>query len=155
MLACDESASIFWARVMRGTSSMASDVTLPATSAFTMGTFLWGEKNEIATAPGFIAAASSLPSLGLDMSGATLRIRSAWLHSAGAPMRAPASLKRSSPRYAWSPAPDSTATSRPSLTSRLTVSVVAATRVSPAATSVGTQTFNIGGYYHEGPRTER
>jgi len=39
MFACDDNASMDCARVMRGTSSMAKELTLPAANVLTMGRF--------------------------------------------------------------------------------------------------------------------
>ena len=88
MLAIDDSASIFWARVMRGTWSMAIAVTLRAASRSTRALFLPGHRNEISTAPGLSRSASSW------LGGWTFNSTSAADH------RAPGSLTSVAPALA-------------------------------------------------------
>ena len=59
MLACEESASIVWARVMRGTSSMASALTPRAASAWLSSGRSSGRRYEMTSAPAGSAAISS------------------------------------------------------------------------------------------------
>ena len=76
MLAIEDSASIFWARVMRGTWSIASTVTLRAASRSTRSLFLPGQRKLMSTAPGFSRSTSSA------LGGCTLSSTSASDHSA-------------------------------------------------------------------------
>jgi len=86
MLAIDDSASIFCARLIRGTQSIASTVTLRAASLSTSSAFSAGNKNEISVAPSRSCATSS------SFGGRTLRTMSACHASARSTMVAPASV---------------------------------------------------------------
>ena len=70
------SASIFWARVMRGTQSMPSTVALRAASISTTGLLMAGQMNEMSVAPSLSRSASCLPS-GRSVGVRTLRMMSA------------------------------------------------------------------------------
>ena len=81
MLAIDDSASIFCARVMRGTWSMAIAVTLPAASRSTSALFLPGHRKLIRVAPGRSRSASWTSSVGCCSGGWTFRTMSASCQS--------------------------------------------------------------------------
>src|SRR5271169_350114 len=57
--ACEERASIGWARLIRGISSMAKTVALRDASLFTVSMLARGERNETVTAPSLTREASS------------------------------------------------------------------------------------------------
>ena len=59
MLAMDDSASIFCARLMRGTMSIASTVIFLAFSAASISSFWAGQMNEIRVLPSGAAAISA------------------------------------------------------------------------------------------------
>ena len=61
MFAIADSASSFWARVMRGTASIANTVTLRAASLSTSALFCAGQMKLIRIAPGFSRSASWAP----------------------------------------------------------------------------------------------
>ena len=116
-----------WARVMRGISSMAREVTLRSARARTRSTFWCGARRPMSTAPG-------LRRRGL------VRVRRPHLQDDVRDSQPPGSVAGQARsgglvvgvgKGKASPAPRSTVTSRPCLTMRLTVSGVAATRVSP------------------------
>src|SRR5581483_6912010 len=129
-VACEDSASIGCARVMRGTDSRANASTPADLSRATPSASVSGDRN----------ATSAWPLRSRDVSfavgDATFTIASA---SHGSPTVAPASRYASSANPAATPAPASTTTSTPS-PSRDTVSGTRATRRSPAAVSFGTPT---------------
>ena len=136
------SASIFCARVMRGMASMASTVALRS-ARWDTSSLLWpGQMKEMRAPPSFMRSASCLPSV-RSMGARTLRIRSASAYrvAASGTTVAPTSAYVPSMNCAPSPAPASTSTSRPSLSIRLTMVGVAATRRSPGAISLGIPTF--------------
>src|SRR3569832_603543 len=141
MFAIADSASMRWARVMRGTASMASTVALRAARRSISGLFCAGQKNPTSTAPGFTMSASA------GVGGRTFRIRSDAAYSDRAPgtMRAPAWMNTSSGKPDSTPAPASTSTSKPSLRRHCTVSGEAATRRSKGAVSFGIPTFIVWG----------
>ncbi len=151
MEAWDERASIVWARVTRGTSSMANEVTLPAASSRTMSRLRCGARKPISTAPGFSPSASCPGNPSKTPGGVTLSTTSAVSQAPATPVgstgsginRAPAASKAASENREPSPAPRSTVTSSPSLIIRFTVSGVAATRVSFGRLSRGTKTFTM------------
>ena len=139
MFAIADRASMRCARVMRGTASIASTVSLRAAIRSMSALFCAGQKKPISAAPGFIMSTSA------GAGGRTFRIRSASAHRAAAvgAMRAPASAKSSSGKPAAVPAPVSMMTSRPSLRSFWTVSGEAATRRSRGNVSLGMPAFMV------------
>jgi hypothetical protein len=102
----------------------------------TSGRFADGVMNEIRIAP-FCRVPISF-AFGL----ATLATMSALPHASGPQSFAPTASYMASVKLAGTPAPRSTITVRPALASPLTVSGVAATRVSPLLDSLGTN--NVG-----------
>src|SRR3954466_14085992 len=133
MLAWELSASMAWAREMRGIASMASAVAPALARARIVSGAPSGFRKPTRTllAPSF--AISSL------LGAATLATTSAVQTSS--PMVAPASVKRSSAMLAPAPAPDWTRTSWPWPVRRLTTSGTSATRRSRSAVSLGTPTL--------------
>jgi hypothetical protein len=69
------------ARVMRGTSSRANVVILPAARRFTMSTLRCGDMSPTRMAPGFMASASCLPRSALSAASAILMMMSAVPHA--------------------------------------------------------------------------
>src|SRR5919197_893555 len=131
MFAIDESASSFCAREMRGTLSIASTVAFFAASASMSSGCCAGQMKLTSVAPSRSITPSS------TSGGRTLKTMSAVTHScSGAGMiSAPAARYVSSAKFAASPAPDCTATRKPSFASRSTTSGTVATRFSPSAVS--------------------
>src|SRR5262249_47570858 len=129
--------SIAWAREMRGRNSIAKASTPCPASLIGVSLSVYGASSAASTAPFFICAI-------VPASGArTERTRSAPASAAAASgtMVAPAAWYSASAIRAADPAPASTATSRPSPLSFLTVSGVAATLVSPSRRSLRTASF--------------
>ncbi len=58
MFACDERASIFWARLIRGTVSIAKALTLRSASFLVTSALVSGSRNPISTVPSFIRSTS-------------------------------------------------------------------------------------------------
>src|SRR3954453_8074690 len=135
MVPMAESASIFCARVVRGTSSIASAVTPVAARRAVPAGSSSGRRKPMST-----CSPASSPSSSAG-GGCTRAITRQAYTSVRPPMRAPAFSKSASERYAPSPAPCSTTTSTPSFTSRCTVSGTSATRRSRGAVSFGTPTL--------------
>ena len=125
-VACEESASIGCARVMRGIASIESAVTRRRASSRTRAWFVSGCRNAMSTAPSRIRPSSSSEGL------ATLRTRS---QEKASPMVAPASVYMRSGKLDASPAPRSTMRSFPLFVRRPTVSGTRATRRSPGMVS--------------------
>src|SRR5919197_920166 len=121
MFAIDESASSFCAREMRGTLSIASTVAFFAASASMSSGCCAGQMKLTSVAPSRSITTSS------TSGGRTLKTMSAVTHSCSG-----------SGMIAASPAPDCTATRKPSFASRSTTSGTVATRFSPGAVSRGT-----------------
>ncbi|RMH16597.1 MAG: sigma-70 family RNA polymerase sigma factor [Acidobacteria bacterium] len=121
---------------------MAKALTRPAARARTTSGFWCGASRPISTAPAFSWRASS------GVPGPTCNTTSAAARAAAgsAAMVAPAAAKASSAIQAPAPAPAPTPTARPALTIFLTVSGVAATRVSPARLSLGMKTLTMVGF---------
>ena len=83
MFAIADSASMRWARVMRGIASMASTVTLRVARRWTSSLFWAGQMKPIRVAPGLMRSAS-WPPPGRCAGGRTLSTMSAAAHKAGA-----------------------------------------------------------------------
>ena len=129
MFAIADSASIRCARVMRGTASIASTVTLRAASRSSSSLFCAGQMKLISVAPGFRRSTSCLPPAGADRlphleHDVRLGVERRRVRRDG---RARLDVGASA-NVAASPAPASTTTSRPSLRIFWTVSGAAATR---------------------------
>src|SRR3954471_3925133 len=108
---------------------MASTVTLRDARLCISSGFCAGQTKATSTCPSRIRPTSSAPG------ARTLKMMSASHGSET--ISAPAARYASSEKFAASPAPDSTATRKPSLTSFSTTSGTVATRFSPAAVSRG------------------
>jgi hypothetical protein len=102
--ACELNASIDWAREIRGTSSIANDVSCRSRSSLIRPNDWAGGRNDSVAAPGLSCRACSLVSAWTD------RTRSASA-STSATTSAPASAYSSSVYCAATPAPGSTRTS--------------------------------------------
>ncbi len=126
-----------WARVMRGIRSMAKLVTPASCSGFNSSPARKGSMMEMTRVPDFRPLVSS------GSGRRTLATTSADPKAtvASAAMVAPAFSYASSGMAAPSPAPFSTATSKPRLMSFFTVSGDAATRVSSGRCSLGIAIF--------------
>ena len=122
------------ARVMRGTRSRASALTLRAASAAKRSALAVGWRSAMSTAPGLSSAASSVEGR------RTRRTTSASWHAAAASAAsvAPAFSYRSSGNPARAPAPRCTTTCAPLLISFAALSGTSATRCSPGVVSAGT-----------------
>src|SRR5437762_1187143 len=132
MPAMEVNASIFWARLsVRGSESMASTVTLRAARLCISSGFCAGQMKLTSTWPSRIRPSSAM------LGARTLKTMSA-LGQTSLTTSAPAARYVSSAKFAASPAPDCTATRKPSLISFSTTSGTVATRFSPAAVSRGT-----------------
>ena len=142
MLACELSASIFCARVMRGTSSIATALTSPSARRRTRSMSVQGDKRPINNVPGRSASSSSPPNSALTIGARTFKTTSADDQASRGffAIDAPSASYSSSPMKAFSPAPASTTTFSPRATICLTVSGVAETRVSPSDRSFVTST---------------
>src|SRR5260370_34930771 len=129
----EESASIDWARVMRGINSTANAVSCCATTGSKAAGSSRGLRKPTITAPAF----SLLKSSG---SGRFTQARTSAPASSDrrSVTLAPAALYSSSRKPAFLPAPASTATSTPLAASFLTDSGTNATRASPGCCSTGT-----------------
>src|SRR4051812_45175898 len=131
MPAMEVSASIFCAREsVRGSESMASTVTLRAARLCMRSAFCAGQMKLTSVCPARIRPTSAM------LGARTLKMMSACQGSET--ISAPAARYASSEKLAASPAPDCTATRKPSLISFSTTSGTVATRFSPAAVSRGT-----------------
>src|SRR5882724_1028919 len=131
MPAMEVNASIFWARLrVRGSESMASTVTLRAARLCINSGLCAGQMKLTSTCPSRITPTSA------GLGARTLKMMSAFQGSET--ISAPAARYASSEKLAASPAPDCTATRKPSLISFSTTSGTVATRFSPAAVSRGT-----------------
>src|SRR5439155_15862051 len=131
MPAMEVNASIFWARLsVRGSESMASTVTLRAARLCISSGFCAGQMKLTSACPSCISPTSA------GLGARTLKMMSAFQGSET--ISAPAARYASSEKLAASPAPDCTATRKPSLISFSTTSGTLATRFSPAAVSRGT-----------------
>src|SRR5579859_2087003 len=125
-------ASIFWARLsVRGSESMASTVTLRAARLCISSGFCAGQMKLMRVCPSRIRPTSAM------LGARTLKMMSA-LAQTSPTTSAPAARYVSSAKFAASPAPDCTATRKPSLISFSTTSGTLATRFSPTAVSRGT-----------------
>src|SRR5947209_5378184 len=133
MLAWLESASMAWAREMRGMASMASAVAPAEASARVVSGAPSGLRKPMRTVPEPSREISSL--LGAATLATTAPLQTSSL------IVAPASSKSASGRRAAAPAPGWTTTSWPLATRRLATSGTSATRRSRSAVSVGTPTF--------------
>ena len=131
------STSIFWARLMRGTWSSASALTLRAARALSRSAFWAGKTRQISSDASCRRSTSLRPSTSLGPR--TLSTTSA--PQAASPVgsiSAPAATNASSEKRAPRPAPASTTTEKPRLINFLTLSGDAATRISPGQLSFGT-----------------
>ena len=134
-VACDESASIDCARVIRGTASIANATTPWACRRAMPSGSVSGSRKPISTMPGRSAATSSAPGLPTRT-------------TASAPVRRLARSTRTMPASSYcpsgypasTPAPRSTAMSNPDPASLAAASGINATRFSPGADSRGTHT---------------
>src|SRR4051812_46387968 len=129
--ACEDSASIDWAREMRGIASIAKAVA-PVAAIALAGPFApSGLRKPIST--------DCLPSLEISPSrgGATLATTSAFQASSAETSFTPAASSVPSGMAADSPAPFSTSTSCPAALSLRATSGTMATRRSPSAVSLG------------------
>src|SRR5665647_3590395 len=128
---------------MRGTLSMARAVTFFAASRCNNSGFCAGQIKLIRQVPSCIRSTSSTPSSGCFSGARTLRTISEADHSAfaSATISTPASRYSSSEKFAATPAPVSTITSKPSFLRRSATSGVVATRFSPAWISLGMPIF--------------
>src|SRR3954469_9112629 len=128
----DVKASIFCARLsVRGSESIASTVTLRAARLCISSAFCAGQMKLMSTCPSRMRPTSA-------MFGARTLKRMSALDQGSDTISAPAARYASSEKLAASPAPDCTATRKPSLISFSTTSGTVATRFSPAAVSRGT-----------------
>src|ERR1022692_557867 len=135
MLLCEESASIDWAREMRGIDSIAKAVALAAASALVVRGLVSGARKPIRTEP-----APSRP-ISASVGGEILTTTSdCHTSAASAVIRAPACAKTASGSSASAPAPFSTRTSTPLACDLATTSGTSATLCSPSAISFGTPT---------------
>ena len=130
---CEESASIDWAREIRGIASIANAVALASASALVVAGLVSGARKPTRIEP--VPSERTCSGSG----GAIVTTTSALQTSpASAVTFAPASAKASSSSSASTPAPLCTSTSRPLALSLPTTSGTSATRCSPAAVSFGT-----------------
>ena len=132
--------SIDCARVMRGIRLTANAVILRAASLATTSGCRDGTRVPSSIAPSRMRSVSCTPSFSLTAGACTLTTRSAPAYSAAASASsaAPASANSESVKNARSPAPRSTDTAIPALTSLRTDSGTSATRRSPDRISSGT-----------------
>lgn len=84
MFAIEESASIFCARVMRGTWSIASTVSFFSAILARSGSFCAGQRKLTRVCPSLVRSSSSLPSAGCAIGGRTLSTMSASFQIASA-----------------------------------------------------------------------
>ena len=119
---------------MRGTASIAKDVTPASARPLATSPLVSGWRKAISAEPRCRRPISSA------LGGCTLATTSPE-KPAPASSFAPASSNAESRTWDASPAPGSTTTSVPPAVSFLTTSGTIATRVSPAADSLGTETF--------------
>ena len=137
MFAIELSASIFCAREIRGTISMAITLAPLAAICAICSSFCAGKKNEISVLPSLNRFAS------VSFGGRTFAIVSAAFHKAAAVLTTvtPASLYKASENPAASPAPVSIRHSWPSFCNCRALSGVIATRASPIKVSLGVPIF--------------
>src|SRR5687768_11272671 len=152
MFAIDDSASTFWARLMRGMQSIAIALTFCAARRSTTSGFCAGKMNETSSAPARIRWISC-------GSGArTLATTSAAHASSVGTIVAPAAVYCASGKLAAAPAPRSTTTVHPLFTRRPTAFGEAATRRSSGRISLTMETFmesSAGGHYERRRFTAR
>jgi hypothetical protein len=130
-VACDDSASIDCARVIRGIDSIANATTPRPASRSIPSRSVKGCKNPISTWPSRSRSASASSGFW------TFATASTSAHGSST-IRPPASSYDASGNEAASPAPRSTSTSKPAGTSLPTTSGTSATRRSPGLVSLGT-----------------
>src|SRR5450830_228662 len=131
MEACEVSASMAWARLMRGSSSSAKLVTLRSRSALMASNALYGCRRPTTTEPSRNSSASA------GEGGSTLSTTSAAKASAGVSTTVAAVYSSSRMRLSW-PARRSISTSAPRPLYFSATAGTSATRVSPVAVSLGT-----------------
>src|SRR5450756_1566753 len=131
MEACEVSASMAWARLMRGSSSSAKLVTLRSRSALMASNALYGCRRPTTTEPSRNSSASA------GEGGSTLSTTSAAKASAGVSTTVAAVYSSSRMRLSW-PARRSINTSAPRALYLSATAGTSATRVSPVAVSLGT-----------------
>ena len=139
-VACEDSASIGCARVIRGIDSSANPVTPRRVRRSMPSGSVSGWRNAIRIEPSASRSTSSADGF------CTFTTPSASAKSSSRlTTPAPASRYSESEKLAASPAPCSTATSNPPAASFSTISGTSATRRSPTAVSFGTATLTGGG----------
>ena len=135
--ACDERASIDWARDMRGSSSRLKAVTPRLASALTMSPWVEGCRKLISTAPSRSSSTSvRIGACTLSTASASFMRSAAWVITF-----TPTASNASSGMKAPAPAPASTATSSRAAISLVAVSGTRATRRSSCVSSLGVATF--------------
>ena len=145
MVAMELSASILWARVVRGMSSMEKTVSLRSASSFMISGWASGSVKEIRVVPSLSASRSAAGKSGSDPGPRTMRTMSAWERRRwrSCSTLAPWASKSASLLLMPSPAPASITTSNPALVRAGSDWEMSAIRFSPGYTSFGTATIIV------------